>query len=452
VEQVLVPKDDLVFRKAIRNKISKDLNLSSYPFYKEDLVEIIEDFYLPSLVYFFQESPQNDFLEYISGINLRLGVYTDIYQRISNLIENLDYDYFKSLNVKDIKILGDVHPPYSTKVRIDDSIYYKDFPDYHELLVKLGGIINYDLSKYYPNIVSQKEGLFKREFISIDSNSSNVETIKDFYFNLGRIISLLITLRTIDINAENVLINLPYPVFFDMETIFSGDFNPDWPEYSIENTGLLKISKENDNSLLTAGILPRESLLKPIIINNSKRPEIKWRTKSRGKFSNIPQYHGKRVNPHEFKKNLLDGYENGFSEILEKKGLIKEMVKSSKVLSRVVLRPTRIYRLLALKSCYPQIYLKKDVKDFLTASLKEYPVIYDIDSLSLLDSEVESIFNLEVPVFYSSIFSKEILDPSRSVVASWKKTQYSCWSQFLENTLSSEFFLEQKSLIEEALN
>ena len=139
------------------------------------------------------------------------------------------------------------------------------------------------------------------------------------------------------------------------------------------------------------------------------------------------------------------------SIILSKKDEILAKIANTDAVVRVILRPTRIYRYAILKSCYPQIYRKQDTKEFLQKTLSEYGLIYKIKERNLSETEVENLFSLVVPVFYSSIHSKEIICPNGEVVGEFKEPLFELWGKYVREVVSEEYFNNQRSLIEDSL-
>lgn len=438
--QGLVHNDNKIFRSLLRNKISLFWRLSNE---KDSFwVEAIEDYLLPTIIYDFYSNDKNkNFALYLEELDLNAKSF----RKIVEIIEN-HLSIGKSLhNIPNIKLLGDIHPGGSTKYFFENSIRYSKYPDYGNLLSSLSKLIFEDYEKFFPKIEKNRE-LFVREYSSVNIQTSNPETISQFYFNLGRVIPFLLLIRAIDINAENMIVNLPYPVFFDMESIFSGGFSQGSAEYSIENSGLINVNNGNDSSIFTGGISDRDSLLKPLICGDSEKPYIGWRTKSKGTYDNIPFLNGKKVMPSKYIKEINRGYTETKEKILLNVKSIEEVMLDLDGYVRVIIRPTRIYRLMILKSCYPQIYNEMSRKDYFEKALDECGYIYTLKSKELIEDEVQAMLNLQIPVYYSSIKSNEVLSPMSKVVARWENCQYEVWKTYMQS-FNEEFLNDQQNLL-----
>ena len=244
-----------------------------------------------------------------------------------------------------------------------------------------------------------------------------------------------------------MIVNLPYPVFFDMETIFSGEFANKLKIYNIKRTGLVKMDHESDTSTLTGGISSRESLLKPLICGDTKKPYIRWRVNSKGKFLNIPKLRESNVHPSKYLRYIEEGYNETSGKLLLKKKCLFNIVKETKSYVRVIIRPTRIYRFLLLKSYYPQIYLHQGLSSFFRNSLQNYDVIYKINDRSLLNTEITALLNSQIPTFYSDLKEKEILSFEGENIATWNQSLFEIWDKY-QKDLDLQFFNKQKKLLE----
>ena len=446
MQQVPVHKDNKKLREILREKISSCWSSDFDWFEKEDLIKEIEDYFLPTIIYnYYSKSSRRNFAEFVDSLDFT----GKDFRYITKVVQNHLKKPVSITGDERVRILGDLHPSGSTKLLVKNSVVYKKYPDYQNLLFSIASCIIPDYKSFFPKI-SKKQDLFYRDFINVKKIAKNKRELRNFYLNLGRIIPLLLLLRAIDLNAENGLVNLPYPVFFDMETIFSGEFAEGFDDYGIKNSGLVKVDEKNDSSFLTGGLKEGESLLKPLICGSLKNPYIGWRTKSKGEYNNLPKKNNSYTSPLNYLEDLKEGYFDTAEKISQNLGDLKKIVVENEAYIRVVIRPTRMYRFLILKSCYPQVYLQGGRQEFIKKSLKEYNLIYRFKSKKLLDKEVEAILDLKVPVFYSSLKGHEIFCPTDEQVAIWYKTPYEIWEDYSKK-LTKTFFKKQWNIIEESV-
>ena len=433
-------RDNKVLRNLVRKKI-----LSFFCDYVDvlqyrNVLRDVEDFLLPSLLYFFYSKHSDlpvGFDQYLKELDLHNSNFEYITNRIKTLL-----NCYKDI---DGEPLGDIHPNESTKFQDGNKVVYKDLPDYGDLIAVLSSKVFDDYKSFFPKIIKHNNYCF-RDYISADTETEKEETVEKYYYNLGKIIPFLLFIRSIDVNAENMIVHLPYPVFFDMETIFSGEFADKSKQYDLTKTGLIKM-EDNDTSILTGGLHKRDSLLKPILCGSMRKPCIKWRCSSKGKSSNIPELKGHTVHPLDYINSIKGGYLETSQKIINNKEILLNIVKEAEANLRIILRPTRIYRFFILESCYPQIYLYQNINSFLKYKLSNCDLIYSIIDKNLLSYEVKALSNLQIPTFYSNLKDREILSSEGKVVAYWKYSQFDTWNQYLKD-LNSEFFDKQLETLE----
>ncbi len=435
MQQAPVHRDNKRLRNALRKKIASVFLCSS-----DFLVREIEDYLLPTLVYYYYlDNAKCNFVKYLEDLDFGDKNYRFIFSLLVTHARHL----------KNNCPLGDLHLGDSTKLLIGEKVVYKKYPDYEELLASMANMLYPDFREFFPKI-SKNTHRFERDFVKVNKEAKSTKDLKTFYLNLGRIIPFLIFLRAIDLNAENGLVHLPYPVFFDMETIFSGDFAEGFDCYNVKNSGLVKVDEKNDSCFLTGGLKERDSLLKPLICGTSIKPYIGWRTKSKNSYDNQPTFKGEFLEPIEYLSYIKEGYFYTVELILKMKSELERIVAQNDAYIRVVIRPTRMYRFLILKSCYPQIYLKNKREGFIKTSLEEYNLIYKFEKGKLLENEMNALLKLHVPVFYSSIKAENIFCPTGSQVGLWYKTPYEVWKNYSVGFTSS-FFQTQWEIIRKSL-
>lgn len=418
-------------------------------FNEDDLLDILEDFYWPSLITYWKKSSSDDFVEYLKCYDL--SNLEGVQPRVELLLDSISKTLI--LGKEETRILGDIHPNGSTKSLSDGVIKYRDYPDYDVALRSIAELVlGSEVDKYFPKICVDKEKLFTRNYVNVDIATDQRDDIEAYYYNLGRIIPLLLILRAIDINAENILVNMPYPVLFDMETIFSGEFEDNFEEYSVRNTGIVKVGDIGDSSVLTGGLSERDSLLKPIVCGADSSPYIKWKVSSKVKYNNVPFWHGRKIDPKDFIQNIRKGYGSSVKEILESNEEICSRMARVEGFVRVIMRPTRIYRFLLMKSCYPEVYEEEELRDFFAKELRKYGYIYKVRDNCMLDTEIKALSNLMIPVYYSNLETGDIVSAGGEKVASFEMNHREYMQRYFEDKINSEFFSEQWNTIDKSFD
>jgi lantibiotic modifying enzyme len=183
-----------------------------------------------------------------------------------------------------------------------------------------------------------------------------------------------------------------------------------------------------------------------LICGTFESPYIGWRTKSKGQYFNLPILNDEKEPPLKYWKDIEEGFNQTAKKIISEKDKISQTLAKLDGTIRVIIRPTRMYRLLILKSCYPQIYTKQKEENFLETSLKGYGYIYKFENHNLFANEIDAMKDSQIPVFYSGLKSKEIVAPTGDVVAMWKNTPYEIWNKYMQD-FDISFLDEQLEII-----
>lgn len=419
----------------------------------EDISKKIHDFLLPSFLYSFYSDKSQDIEDYAKKFTIYelLNKYPYLQKRINKFIENINQECFslKEFSSKDIHILGDIHPNFTTKYSDNNFIYYYNNPNYSPLIDAISKSILPKLSNYFPKIheVKAKNGriLYKREFVEVQKNGKEND-IKEYYYNLGYIIPFLLFIRNTDSNQENILIDLPYPKFFDMECIFLPKLKES--KYSILSTGLVKTG-ESDRSALTGGIIPVDSLLQPVLCGSINKPYIKWILPSKGKYNNLPYINNERCMPQDFIKEIESGYKDGSVDIIKNLNIIKDVILNIDVSFRIVLKPTKVYVYTLLKSLYPQSFLFGNIEENIKKDLLHFKNILKLSSQdNLLQDELNTINQCCIPVYYSNGTDTNIYNSNGNIVAELTDSPYRVWDIYADKYFNERFLREQLNTLE----
>jgi lantibiotic modifying enzyme len=396
----------------------------------EDLLlpTVVNDFYSKKYTSFEKYLISNDFLN-IEQLNPNLRIICEGF--ISEILDSYSRYSFLNSNYTDLKILGDPHPIESLKFKISEKVLFKS--SYPFELV-FGNIIK----KYFDDLTaivpatSVKNSITTRDFITVSDSTVDESKVKDYYFNFGQIATLALFFRAIDLNAENIIINLPYPILFDLECVFTNDIGNE-DQYNYKSTGLFKISDEFDMSAFSGGEKPLKSYLKPILEGKDDSPVIKWKAISKGRYFNIPQLDGNRVNPESYVNQVLDGMDCMYSKLKARRKKISIFLKSRKVSTRVILAPTKFYKILLQTYAFPPVHNSVSFAEYAKKELSQREPIHSINfSDVLINDEVRTLEKWLIPKYSSEIHSKNILNSSGEVVASFSNTQFDTWVEYIE--------------------
>jgi len=262
------------------------------------------------------------------------------------------------------------------------------------------------------------------------------EDVKLFWKRAGCLIAISYFLRSGDLHYENIIACGNCPVIIDHETVLQ-------PLISIlyyENRDADYI--EYNSTVLSSGLLPtgfkNYGISNPFMSGfgalNSYKPGHKVQTIKQAntdkaylatdkelidEANNNVIFHGKRIRPNLYSDEIILGFSYLYNLIEERK---LELNKENSVLShfknvqiRYIFRSTGIYfRILNLLNTPNYLSKPEERKMKLIDSMSH--IFRKRKSLAylspLLDSEIEQMNNLDVPIFYASSSSKDLIFPN----------------------------------------
>lgn len=249
--------------------------------------------------------------------------------------------------------------------------------------------------------------------------------IKDYYYRFGSLLGIIYMLNGNDIHYENIIAYKGFPVIIDLETLFNNQL-----EGVFERNATNKVKYFLANSIIGTGMLPKNSFpdkygkgfdlsalgsicqkvpVKNLYIANDMTSNLTLKELDMeiSETKNIPQLNDEKVNPYEYNKYILDGFEN-ILKVLQ--NIKKELIKEQGALDifqdiqvRTVIRNTDFYANILFDSLSPgktsDVLLREMVVDRLYLSyLPE----------NILKEEKLSLLNNDVPVFYNNTSTKDI--------------------------------------------
>src|SRR3989344_3882707 len=294
--------------------------------------------------------------------------------------------------------------------------------DYYKLKIKEG------FYSYFKNFVNtDHKNLFPTQ---VKNNNINLDK---FYFNIGKLLSLALFFRIIDLNAENIIIkDNQYPFAFDLECMLTPKIKR--TRFDIQHTGILLDQLTDNHSAILGGYYKVFSYLKPIIyFENRTKPKIVWKTLSKGYTQNKPL--NLFEHPYKYINNITRGFEFGNKILINNKYSIVEKLNNTKASIRILLRPTRVYKFIQNKFSYPNIYTKQNVDKVIERELKKskYFNIGSINDKKLLNYEKNELLNYFIPLFYSKIDDNNIYTSKNEVIGTLTETPLNGWKNHLKS-------------------
>lgn len=287
---------------------------------------------------------------------------------------------------------------------------------FNDLLDQLNAISDTKL-KVIKNMDCEKYGY--QEFIREEIPKS-VSDAKCYYWNLGALTSIAYFLTLTDIHFDNILMSKKFPVFYDIETLFSAkkdDFNNKSPRMNnnVLNTSILptnptEVFKNVDVSGLFGNFYYKDEFFEKKIIINEFTSDIQ-----------ITQQHSpivkkskinkdlERANPILYLDQFLDGFNSYFRFLYKNKSLLINFIKrkiSLNNINRVILRDTQLY-VEFLDALYNANYLQDEQQEKIILN-----ILYNNKNLNqrIIESEMRQLKQGDIPYFYYSVVGRDLND------------------------------------------
>lgn len=225
-----------------------------------------------------------------------------------------------------------------------------------------------------------------QEFIT-GSECNTSQEVENFYYRQGGYIALFYILNSTDFHHENIIADGEYPIFIDLETLFSNtiEFNN---KLTDNKSAFMKLSLDIKDSVFQSLMLPAKFSDDPLInydlsglgvsgelevepsavnaLDNIYSDQIKMvkQTVKLQEFNNTPRIKQKKTNASEHVQEIINGFTDMYKLILNNK---KEFTLANgplyafqETFARQVFRATEAYSRFVSASIHPE-YLKNGV-------------------------------------------------------------------------------------------
>ncbi|OXA78181.1 type 2 lanthipeptide synthetase LanM [Flavobacterium columnare] len=348
---------------------------------------------------------------------------------IYQILESLISDYLQIRKIVDFKIiksiefgLGDRHNLGKTVslINFDENlkIIYKPYSlstnqaynNFVDFYINEKKSLKYKIKN--PRIIN-KDNYGWQEFIE-HTTTSNMNDLREYYYKIGVHLFLYYILNGNDLHFENTICHMNSPMIIDMETLLSPNTNLE-TKIDFKNVlqvGLLPFSVfTGENYFELGGLTDSKGVKSPFkkkIINLDKG-KIVEEEQFFGKSKNLP--YNEKINLLNYIDDIIDGFKTIFHIIMKEKDEIFEIVlkyfKQTKI--RYIARDTMIYSHLLRESYHPFLltygFLLEKHFDWLWLQTFENPKLETI-----IQSEKNSLLNLDVPYFYTEFDSRDLKD------------------------------------------
>lgn len=300
------------------------------------------------------------------------------------------------------------------------------------------------INKELPTNALYINPLFSSKNFSVEKYVSyipcdNESEIADYYYRFGKLIAIISYLNGTDFHCENIIAHKYYPVIVDHETLFSQIGEKSYEDKYVMNlkdrefldpmmTALLPIVALNNNleqrGIDVGGISGGEEaeypskvlVAKEVFTDNMhfinefvKKPENQ----------NIPKLHNNRISYEKYKGKVYEG----FNEVIDFLAINKERINHlinqlfGNIKVRQVMKATAIYADL-LKYCDHPNYLSNMIN---LERLLDNSYAYPHENKKIVLYEIESLINLEIPIFYTITTMKALFISDNKYIGEYYK-------------------------------
>lgn len=256
------------------------------------------------------------------------------------------------------------------------------------------------------------------------------EEIKRLYYRVGILSALSYVFKVSDLHMENIIVSGEHPYIVDLETIFQLDgFKDDNAEIksatdvinmkvrkSVLGTQLFpSSSKFYDSNIDISGITGKGGQVikngKVEIINGfTDEMELIRRDGISQSKGNIGRIGDKYVNPKDYLNDIVEGFKEGYTLIKDNSEELLKLINSGELFKdispRYLFRNTNLYSIILDKSKNPNYLKDKAELTRLYHLLFRKDVTENMEKV--YESEVEDLFNDDIPYFYGNINDKTI--------------------------------------------
>lgn len=439
--------------------IHHDPVIIEYSWIYKYLKAFFRDNYLVFIIQsFFLSWRTNTFQDYLDNLKVNEIVNDGNRFLLDNHINQLLWtiEFYKSSfpDLQNLEILWDIHLGLVSKVLVTTSnwsnIYYQSTTSeslIRDIFVGFNGYFENNLPKFYPY-----DKLVKREYIQTNLKAVTQTQVKNYFFQIWELIPYFLAIKGYDLNYENVLTSIPYPVFFDYECAFLPELKASFGDYSINFTWISSDDEQDDFSVLMWANKTRISYLIPILHYDDLNPKLTWTVPSKKQPIHTPIFNWVPVHSPNYLEELLDWYNSSMKTIIYNKYKLMEKIYSGDLRVRIILRPTRVYAWLIKKimlqlSVDPKSSIRKTVLHYF--NFHQIPYLWDFSNI-LVNYEIDCIQKWIIPYFYVNIKDKTVYSSDGLIVWSLQNSAYEVWYKFFVNI--EDFLEKQKQLLTKNLD
>jgi type 2 lantibiotic biosynthesis protein LanM len=279
------------------------------------------------------------------------------------------------------------------------------------------------------------KGIYKEDysfvqFIEYQACQSEKE-VSEYYERFGYLLALAYVFRITDLHSENLIAHGSYPFLIDIETIFH---NPARLS-GVDEVGSKMLDAEMINDLVKTSLLPsvfetdpdkkskildisgltgdKQELEKEFIqpVNIGKVDfHFELRPGFLNAMQNMPLINDKKVNPANYRINIVQGFELMLCFLKKNKKSVLEELDFFQLFAgkkiRCLMKTSQKYSSLLLYANHPNYAENMVKRERLLWNLWSYLH----QNLAIIDSEYKDLLFTDIPIFYSYTDSRDVFD------------------------------------------
>lgn len=388
-----------------RNKQKDKSNSMEFCFTNQDVVNYFNSFPGVSESILIFTNNLNNYITYILN-NFRVDL-----KEVTKKFK-IKHPFINSIHLGD----GDSHCGGKSVAIIsfaDCKILFKPVPaDTLEAYTKILSLFNREAgSKLYCLSFINKQEYHWCEFVE-NISCNNIDDVMDFYHDIGTQLAILYMFNGTDFHHENIIAYGKYPVFIDMECLFSMSCPPgEMLSNSVLATRVIPPLSKKKYSKYISAISGIDNIGYATVGQFIEKEGLFFYEKIRAKINqknNIPHINGVFYMSYDYKDSILKGFESGYEFFIKNKFDILTLlhVDFRGYRYRKVIKPTFFYYELLSMSTHPVFNTSlSDRRAFFT-------ILFAQNEIN--DTEIEhckDMFLGDVPLHYLVLSETDIFMP-----------------------------------------
>lgn len=337
---------------------------------------------------------------------------------------------------------------------------------FHETMKKLGEKI--DLDFYSPPMIC-RDGYGWEIYVEQKSCDSDAE-VHRYYKRIGVLLFLAYVLKSSDLHMENLIAYGEYPVFIDMEALFTpldrldgkniNECMAAFLRQSVMSTGILPFYHWNgDNKGINVSALSHEDVQTlpvrvPVVADKgTTNMHITYKYGKVYPAKNQVRLREEKIIPEDYVHDVLDGFQQIYRMVLiDKPDFRAYFERFTDLYSRYLVADTQKYSMLISLSYHPDLLKEKKKREDLFQILWKFKTRKSEYDDVIHNCEKEDLLQGDVPIFHVKYDSRHLYFHDKVVIEDYTdQTAMESVNETIEN-LSEKDMMRQCMVIETAMS